>query len=101
MFLCTGHAPLNAHLHRIRKSATPFCSNCLNVEENIHHYLFVCPMYQHACHQLSNALGHQATSLPYILTDPAATPHLIKYINTTGCMKAILGEIPLPRTPAS
>ncbi|KAG2061161.1 hypothetical protein BDR06DRAFT_871483 [Suillus hirtellus] len=101
MFLCTGHAPLNAHLYRICKLVTPFCSNCPNVEENVHHYLFTCPMYQHAHHQLSNALGCQATSLPYILTDPTATPHLIKYINATGRMKAILGEILLPCTPAS
>lgn len=101
MFLRTGHAPLNVHLHRIRKSTTPFCNNCPNVEENVHHYLFACPLYQRARHSLSNALGRQAASLSYILTNPAATPYLIRYINATGRMKAILGEIPLPRTPTN
>ncbi|KAG2107525.1 uncharacterized protein F5147DRAFT_577707 [Suillus discolor] len=69
-------------------------------ERREHYYLLACPTYQRARHSLSNALGRQAASLSYILTDPAATPHLIRYVNATGRMKAILGEIPLPRPPA-
>ena len=44
--LRTGHIPLNKHLHRIKKSATPKCLQCgHNQIETVHHYLFDCPRY--------------------------------------------------------
>ncbi|KAG2063419.1 hypothetical protein BDR04DRAFT_1131099 [Suillus decipiens] len=88
MFLRTGHAPLNSHLFLIRKTASPFCEHCPSVEETVHHYILAYPLYQ-------------PSSLPFILTDPNATPHLVRFINATGRLKATLGEIPLPHTLAS
>lgn len=101
MFLRTGHAPLNKLLHRIRKSDSPHCPHCPDVEETVHHLIFDCPSYLHERHSLRTALGRKASSLSFLLTDSSATPHVVKYINATGRLKAILGEIPLPRTPTN
>ncbi|KAG2056864.1 hypothetical protein BDR06DRAFT_1039612 [Suillus hirtellus] len=40
-----------------------------------------------------NALGCKATSIPYLLTDEAAIPHLTRYVNTTGRLKSIFSEV--------
>ncbi|KAG1838508.1 hypothetical protein C8R48DRAFT_543411, partial [Suillus tomentosus] len=68
-YFCTHHIRLNAHLHRINRSKTPNCPLCEDVNEMIHHFLFVCPQYDHECHILANALGHKATSLSFLLAD--------------------------------
>jgi hypothetical protein len=93
MCLRTHHAPLNQHLHRISKSLTPSCPHCPNIDENIHHFLLACPHYQQERHAMINALGRKATSIPYLLTDEAAIPHLTRYVNATGRLKSIFGEI--------
>ncbi|KAG2030843.1 hypothetical protein BDR03DRAFT_973975 [Suillus americanus] len=87
MFLRTNHAPLNKHLHHIRKSDSPYCAHCPDKEETTHHFLIECPHYQR----------RQASSLPFLLTNSNAVPHLVKYVNATGRMRSILGEVPLPR----
>jgi len=99
MFLRTGHAPLNKHLHRIGKIESPHCPHCRRTEETVHHYLLSCPFYQRERHVLVNALGRKASSISYLLTDPNATPHLVQYVNASGRLKTTLGEVPLPRKP--
>ncbi|OAX35902.1 hypothetical protein K503DRAFT_722272, partial [Rhizopogon vinicolor AM-OR11-026] len=84
MSLRTGHAPLNKHLHRIGKIKSPFCSHCQRTEETVHHFLPSCPFYQRKRHILVNALGRKASSISYFLTDPNATPHLVRYVNASG-----------------
>lgn len=96
LFLCTGHAPLNKHLHRIHRAASPFCTHCPHTEETVHHYLTACSHHRRAQHLLIGALGHKATSVQYLLTDPDATPHLVIYVNATGRFRPTLGEVPLP-----
>jgi hypothetical protein len=44
---CIIDATLNQHLHRIKRSATPNCPIWADSEETIHHFLFVCPQYDH------------------------------------------------------
>ncbi|KIK34519.1 hypothetical protein CY34DRAFT_97847 [Suillus luteus UH-Slu-Lm8-n1] len=97
MALRTGHAPLNLHLHRLGKADQPHCPHCPTIEETVHHYLTSCPQYQRARHHLIQALGRKATSISFLLTDVEAIPHLIRYINATGRLKATFGEVPLPR----
>jgi hypothetical protein len=46
---------------------------------------------------LIQSLGRKATSISFLLTDEAATPHLIRFVNTTGRLKAVFGEVPFPR----
>jgi ribonuclease HI len=96
VFLRTGHAPLNQHLHRIRKSDSSSCPHCPETEETVHHYLLTCPHYRRERHLLNTALGQDSSSLSFLLTDPLATPHLVKFVNATGRMRAVLGEIPIP-----
>ncbi|KAJ8588030.1 hypothetical protein M405DRAFT_740973, partial [Rhizopogon salebrosus TDB-379] len=94
--LRTRHVPLNLHLHRIRKSDTPRCPHCPLINESVHHFLFECPRYQRARHIIACALGRQATSLPYLLAEAEATPHLTRYVNATRRLKSTLGEILMP-----
>ncbi|KAG2074474.1 hypothetical protein BDR04DRAFT_1093208 [Suillus decipiens] len=97
MYLRAGHAPLNKHLHRIRKVADPFCPYCPDAEETVHHLFLACPQYQRDRRTLLDTLGRQASSIPFLLTDPSAAPPLVKFLNATGRLKATPGEIPLPR----
>ncbi|KAG2062887.1 hypothetical protein BDR04DRAFT_1164515 [Suillus decipiens] len=49
--------------------------------------LLDCPHYRRERHTLACALGRKATSLPYLLPDSEATPHLVKYVNATGRLR--------------
>lgn len=97
MALRTGHAPLNKHLHRLSKVENPSCPHCPGTDESVHHFLTLCPHHQRARHQMIQALGRNATSIPFLLSNADATPHLVRFINTTGRLKATFGEVPLPR----
>ncbi|OAX31072.1 hypothetical protein K503DRAFT_704273 [Rhizopogon vinicolor AM-OR11-026] len=99
MSLRTGHTPLNKYLHRIGKIESPHCLHCQGIEETMHHFLLSCPFYQRERHILINTLGRKASSIPFLLTDTNATPHLVQYINASGRLKTTFGEVPLPRKP--
>ena len=43
--IITGHIGLNKHLHRINRSDTPNCPNCIDTEETVAHYIGQCPAY--------------------------------------------------------
>lgn len=77
----------------MKKSDTPRCPICPETDETIHHYLFDCPQYRRERHLLSIALGRNAISLSYILTSEKATPHFIRFINSTGRFKPTFGEL--------
>jgi hypothetical protein len=94
--LCTGHIPLNRHLHRIKKVATPYCPHCPHVTETVHHLLIDCQHYAHARQELLNALGRNASSIQYLLSDQGATQNLILFINATDRLKATYGDVPIP-----
>ncbi|KAJ8585129.1 hypothetical protein M405DRAFT_705079, partial [Rhizopogon salebrosus TDB-379] len=80
-------------LHRIGKADSMHRPHCPSREETVHHLLMECPHYRRECHQLSRALERKATSIPYFLTDPEATPHLVRYINSTRRPKETFGEV--------
>ena len=42
--LRTHHAPLNAHIHRIKKEHPAKCVYCLDSDETVEHFLFHCPL---------------------------------------------------------
>ncbi|OJA07514.1 hypothetical protein AZE42_13178 [Rhizopogon vesiculosus] len=100
MNLRSHHIPLNRHLHRIGKSDTPNCTHCPQSEETIHHFLFECRHFHRERHDLTNALGHKASSLSFLLTDINAIHYLVRFVNATKRFKTTLGEIkmPVPRT---
>ena len=43
--IITGNIGLNKHLHRINRSDTPNCPNCIDTEETVAHYIGQCPAY--------------------------------------------------------
>ncbi|KAG2122240.1 hypothetical protein DEU56DRAFT_746102, partial [Suillus clintonianus] len=91
--LRTRHIPLNKHLHRLTKVNSPHCPHCPLIDETILHFLFDCPQYKRERHILACALGRKSTSLPYLLTDSEAIPHLARFVNATRRLKPTLGEI--------
>ncbi|KAG2049803.1 hypothetical protein BDR06DRAFT_892935, partial [Suillus hirtellus] len=90
---------LNQHLHRIQRNDTPNCPICPNSEETVHHFLFECPQYVQEHFILHQKLSRKATSLPFLLTDPLAMTHFLRFINSTGRLKTTFGEVSLPPQP--
>ncbi|KZT63681.1 hypothetical protein DAEQUDRAFT_636083, partial [Daedalea quercina L-15889] len=43
--LQTEHVPLQKYLYRIQKAESPFCPNCGETRETVHHYLLECPKF--------------------------------------------------------
>ncbi|KAG2048698.1 hypothetical protein BDR06DRAFT_867019, partial [Suillus hirtellus] len=89
--LRTQHIPLHKYLHRIGKERSPHCPHCPGTDETVPHLLLDCPQYRHERHAMIIALGREATSIAFLLSDPAATSHLVRYINTTGRFKNTIG----------
>lgn len=82
--LRTGHSPLNQHLFRIRRSESPVCPHCLGVTvESVHHFLFVCPHYQHERHILRRRLKRKAESISFLLSNASAVEPLLSFIHAT------------------
>ena len=59
----------------------PFCPHCLHVTEAVHH-LIECLQYDHARHELTNALGRNASSIQFLLSDSEAIQDLVLFVNT-------------------
>src|SRR5258708_29887146 len=69
--LCTGHAPINKHLHQIGKNALPYCpqATCMNITEDLHHILFTCPQYTQARYHLTCSIGRKNFTTKKLLAD--------------------------------
>ncbi|KIM57554.1 hypothetical protein SCLCIDRAFT_43817, partial [Scleroderma citrinum Foug A] len=94
MQLCTGHVPLNKHLHCIRKSITASCLQCEGDQmETVHHYLFDCPRYDRERHVLQQKLGHNTLSTAHLLSEKTAQQALFRFIDSTKCLHATFGDI--------
>ena len=94
MQLHTGHIGLNKHLHRIKCSDSPHCPNCdKNAIETIHHFLFDCTRYRRERSILHRKLRQRTYDISHLLTHPAATLPLLKYIHVTGHLKQMFGTI--------
>jgi ribonuclease HI len=85
MQLRTGHIGLNHHLFRIRKSESPVCPHCRGITvETVKHILLDCPFYRRERHILQSKLRRNATSIPFLLSNPAAVKHTLTFIRSTG-----------------
>jgi len=92
--LRTGHIPLNAILHRIKRSDTPDCPHCQHgTRETLFHYLLECPHYAGARRLLQANLRRDATSIPFLLGSRTGIPHLLRYVSNTNRLKATFGEV--------
>jgi len=93
--LRTAHAPINKHLHRIRKNDTPNCpqATCRGITEDVHHLVFTCPRYTHERYHLKRSIGKKAFSSTNLFADKETIPHTLDYLNKIGRFKHIYGDI--------
>ena len=92
--LRTGHIPLNAILHRIRRLDTPDCPHCQHgTRETLFHYFLECPHYAGARRQLHARTGRRSSSIPFLLGSRKGIPHLLRYVDNTNRLKATFGEV--------
>jgi hypothetical protein len=94
--LHTGHAPLNAHLFKIKKSDTELCPRCRDALETVHHFLFDCISYGHERHKRYMVLWRDSDSLSFLLSDLKGIRELGLYVNRTRRFRHIFGEIGIP-----
>ena len=81
--LCTGHIPLQKHLHRIGKAESPTCPKCRSDDETVIHYLLRCPVYTAQRRRMESALHRAAISVSTLLANPKAFHYLFEYIHST------------------
>jgi ribonuclease HI len=95
IWLRTGYAPLNYHLHRIHAIDSPECENCrTETAETTKHFLLDCPAHERARRTLQKALGHRkAGAIPFLLSNPDAMAPLMKFIDDTGRFTDRLGTL--------
>jgi hypothetical protein len=98
IWLRTGHAPLNHHLHRIRAIESPECDACKSeTEETTRHYLLECPAHERARRTLQKKIGiRKAGSIPHLLSNRKATEALMAYVDETGRFVETLGTLVEP-----
>ena len=92
MQLRSGHIPLQAHLHRLRKADSPMCPACGRERETVHHYLMVCPAYSEQRRRMIAAGGHEARYQGRLLSAKKLRTHLFRYITETGRFGRIGGD---------
>jgi len=92
--LRTGHIPLNAFLHRIKRHDTPDCPHCRHgTRETLIHYLLECPHYAGARRQLHARTIRGSSLIPFLLGSRKGIPHLLRYVSNTNRLKATFGEV--------
>ena len=91
--LCTGHALLLKHLHRIQRSPTADCPTCGEEHESVHHFLLTCPCFASAQYQYIVPLGRRCRDLSYLLGSPDASNNLFAFVNAMGWVRGTFGEI--------
>jgi hypothetical protein len=98
IWLRTGHAPLNHHLHRIHAVESPGCAACdAGTEETVKHYLLDCPAYERARRTLRRELGvRKAGDIQFLLSDARATGPLMAFADDTKRFTDALGTLVVP-----
>ncbi|KAJ3978378.1 hypothetical protein F5890DRAFT_1384616, partial [Lentinula detonsa] len=95
--LRSGHAPLNHHLHRLKKAGSPNCPRCDHVgrqlKETTKHFLLECPAYRRERFHLRRKIGQAAYSLQQLLSEEKVIPHTLKYIGETKRFQATFGDV--------
>lgn len=99
--LCSGHAPLNHHLHKYQQKANPACE-CETGVKTVDHFLFICPRYDHQRVDLLKALkAVKIKPSKSIWTQPKAYAATAEYCEDTWRFKdhwvwASIAEEPTP-----
>lgn len=88
-----GHVPLAYHLWRIQAGELGTCSRCNYGHESVIHYLLHCPAYERARGRLIATLGWGGRDLGNLLSNPTAIPHTFRFIDDTGRLHHIYGNL--------
>ena len=92
--LCSGYIGLNKHLHHIKQINSPACPNCNDtLNKTIQHFLFECNKYCSEKFMLQRKLGHLASHLSYLLTNPVATTPILNYIHAMSLLKQTFSNL--------
>lgn len=81
--LRTGHAPLNAHLHRIGRAESPLCARC-GVLETPAHFLIVCRRFAEQRRALRTALRNRPLTLRALVGPKARLGPTLSFIKDSG-----------------
>ena len=81
--LRSGHVPLNAHLYRISRAASPTCPACGGAPETVLHYILVCPAYSGARARYLSGMGRSGRHLSTLLGTPDAWRPLLRFVGAT------------------
>ncbi|KAJ3780189.1 hypothetical protein GGU10DRAFT_279779, partial [Lentinula aff. detonsa] len=92
--LRTGHAPLQAHLYKIKKVDTHTCPCCKRHPETVFHYLIQCRTHCTHQDQLRQQIGQRNMNLAALLMEKSLLKHLFQYIDETKQFHYILGDLP-------
>jgi hypothetical protein len=99
--LHTGHAPLNKHLNCINKAPTALCPACGLADETIFHFLMSCPAYAQYRTELGMKVPRPRNKISDLLTNPAVYKHTLRYIQQTGRIKNVFGNVTGMRNQSS
>ena len=89
-----GHVPLNEILYRIKQAPSPDCPHCgTGFIESIFHFLLACPHYSRPRGKLLLTLNEHIISIPFILGNPIAIPHFLRYVSETKRLRSTFGEV--------
>ncbi|KAG1806372.1 uncharacterized protein HD556DRAFT_1224218, partial [Suillus plorans] len=83
MQLRMGHAPLNKHLHRIKRAETPLCPAGETCEESVHYFLMSCTTYRTQRDALRRSIPNRAYHICSLLNNNKHISNLFKYIAAT------------------
>ncbi|VDB85625.1 unnamed protein product [Peniophora sp. CBMAI 1063] len=85
--LRSGHAPLNAHLHRINCAPAPTCEACEEADETVNHFIYDCPARLSERRQLRKAAGKKWADRSYLLGETRGVKALMAYVRQTGRLR--------------
>lgn len=96
-----GHAPLNRHLHRIKKHDHPTCDACGAAPESVRHFMLECPAHALQRQPMMLSLGRGYDRLDMLLSTPTGIAATIKYARATRRFDSShdLAKVPRPKPP--
>ena len=91
--LRTGHAPLQAYLHRFKLVESPMCPSCGEEPETVTHFLIYCESHHEHRRRLRWTLGRDQSLELGILGDVKRIRALMRFIDETERFKESHGNL--------
>jgi hypothetical protein len=79
----SGHAPLNAYLHRFKRKESVQCPACSTPKETPQHFLLECPAYAHERWKIRPKKGDMETKFAELLANEKKIVALAHYMKAT------------------